>query len=290
MAGKAKQADASTDGPLISHAKLQQMYSAMLQCRLLSEQARKLRRANAAARSLSQCAGHEAIATACAIDLESTDTVVLVPHGGSVGLSIVRLMRGGAAQEELVGEIFAAAGGTAFPSAAEQLNAATHRALAHKKAKNANVVVVFASVEATATADWAATLMHAAAKKLPMIFVVENHRSTALVAENGGDQGTDLKEQSKAVPRITVDGSDVVAVYRVSHESLARARRGDGPALIEGTIYRLSTRSKGKLQDPLAHMEQYLTVRKLFPAGWKDKLMKQNSAELQRLIKAHAKA
>jgi pyruvate dehydrogenase E1 component alpha subunit len=289
MAGKAKQAEAPTDGPLISHAKLQQMYAAMLQCRLLSEQARGLRRADAAARSLAQCAGHEAIATACAIDLQSTDTVVLVPYGANLGLSIARLMRGGAAQEELVSEMYAAASRTPLPTATEQLNLATQRAVANRKAKNGNVVVVFARVEATVTPDWAATLTHAAAKKLPMIFVVENHRSTAIVAENGGDPGLGLKEQSKAVPRMTVDGGDVVAVYRVSHESLARVRRGDGPALIEGTIYRLSTQSKAKLQDPLTHMEQYLTVRKLFPAGWKDRLVKQYSAELARVIRAHAK-
>ncbi len=40
------------------------------------------------------------------------------------------------------------------------------------------------------------------------------------------------------VPGITVDGQDVVAVYEAVSEAVARARRGDGPSLVETKTYR----------------------------------------------------
>lgn len=299
MAGKAKQAEAevSTGGSLISNAKLQQMYAAMLQCRLLSDRARRLRTPNAAAKMLAACAGHEAIAVGCAIDLDSTDTITLVPrhphrahaeHEATAGLGIARLLNG-AAMSDLVGQMYANGTGEAAATAEEQLTIATKVAIANKKKKNDNVVVVFAGAETTGTSYWDETLTQAASKKLPIIFVVENNRAAATVADNSGDRGVALKAQSKAVPRIPVDGSDVVAVYRVSHESLARVRRGDGPALIEGTSYRLSTQAESKKHDPLRHMEQYLTARGLFPAGWKDQLVKQFSIDLDSAVKAAKK-
>jgi len=39
---------------------------------------------------------------------------------------------------------------------------------------------------------------------------------------------------SEALPRIVVDAGDVLAVFRVAQESVAHARRGQGPALIVG--------------------------------------------------------
>jgi 2-oxoisovalerate dehydrogenase E1 component alpha subunit len=41
------------------------------------------------------------------------------------------------------------------------------------------------------------------------------------------------------IPGVRVDGNDVLAVYRVTSEAVARARRGDGPTLIEALTYRL---------------------------------------------------
>ena len=40
--------------------------------------------------------------------------------------------------------------------------------------------------------------------------------------------------ESEALPRIVVDAGDVLAVFRVAQESVAHARRGQGPALIVG--------------------------------------------------------
>ncbi len=276
-------------GALISNAKLQQLYATMLRCRLLSERARRLRKQNGAARLFAACSGHEAIAVGCAIDLGPADTVTLATHNGNAGLGIATLVKG-VALSDLICQIYARKTSAPAATAEEQLDVATSVATTNKRKKSGNVVVVFTDAKTATMSYWNEVLAHAAGKKLPIIFVVENNRAGAAVAENRGDLGVTLKAQDKAVPRITVDGSDVVAVYRVSHESLARVRRGDGPALVEGTTYRVPAKTKSKHPDPLSHMEQYLATRKLFPAGWRVRLEQQFSLELDTAVKAANKA
>lgn len=80
----------------------------------------------------------------------------------------------------------------------------------------------------------------AAIWKLPVIFVCEN---------NGYAQATPF-EYASSVPRVatraaaygmpgvTVDGQDVVAVWQAAQAAVERARRGDGPSLVECSTYR----------------------------------------------------
>ncbi|MDQ6691793.1 MAG: thiamine pyrophosphate-dependent enzyme [Candidatus Dormibacteraeota bacterium] len=53
-----------------------------------------------------------------------------------------------------------------------------------------------------------------------------------------------------------VDGNDLLAVYEVTREAVARARAGDGPTLIESVTYRMSfhntTDNPSRYQDPAA--------------------------------------
>ena len=80
-------AGSSTGGSLIDDAKLKQLYATMLQCRLLTEHARRLRTQGRALYSASL--GQEAIATGCVIDLRPQDTIALAPHD-----SIASLVKG----------------------------------------------------------------------------------------------------------------------------------------------------------------------------------------------------
>ena len=80
----------------------------------------------------------------------------------------------------------------------------------------------------------------AAALQLPVVFVCEN---------NGWAISTPLGKQSATsnlavrgigfgVPTIRVDGNDILAVYSVTKEAAARARKGEGPTFIEAVTYR----------------------------------------------------
>ena len=49
------------------------------------------------------------------------------------------------------------------------------------------------------------------------------------------------KAQAYGLPGVRVDGNDPLEMHRVTRQASARARRGDGPTLIEAITYRLSS-------------------------------------------------
>ena len=110
----------------------------------------------------------------------------------------------------------------------------------------------------------------------------------------------DLRDRAEAYgfPGITVDGNDIVAVWRVTQESIHRARTGAGPTLIECRTWRWhaetdssngETRSKPTNRwqnDPLLHMEHYMKKRSLWKPSWKDQLATRYSQALSRAIES----
>ena len=91
--------------------------------------------------------------------------------------------------------------------------------------------------------------------KLPCIFVVENNKwaigmqHVRATGPSAGDEDPFIYKKGPAfgMPGIHVDGMDVVKVREVAAEAVARARRGDGPTLIEAETYRFRGHS---LADP----------------------------------------
>jgi TPP-dependent pyruvate/acetoin dehydrogenase alpha subunit len=281
-------AGSSTGGSLIDDAKLKQLYATMLRCRLLTQRARPLRRSKTL---FDASLGQEAVATGCAIDLRPQDTIAVASHQ-----SIASLVKG-VALSEVVAQMYArrsSAGeridniiSPASSDWGKLFQAAGNVALANKGDNQGNVVVVFTGVAATALDDWHQALRTAARRSLPIIFVVENNpwAERAAGARNGLRQ-LPLKTQMDGVTSIIVDGNDVVAVYRVAYESLERVRRGGGPVLIEAKPYRQHGQVLSNTErDPLTHMEQYLTAKKLFTTRWKNGLVQQFSRELDAVIR-----
>ncbi len=80
----------------------------------------------------------------------------------------------------------------------------------------------------------------AAVWKLPVIFICENNlwavsvpTSTSLAIDDIADRGVGY-----GIPGVVVDGQDAMAVYDTVGEAVARARKGEGPTLIEAKTYR----------------------------------------------------
>jgi len=80
----------------------------------------------------------------------------------------------------------------------------------------------------------------AAAWKLPVIYVIENNYFGISVDIRKVTNTQFLSVRAKAydIPGITVNGNDVLEVRRVSNEAIDRARKGEGPTLIECLTYR----------------------------------------------------
>jgi len=53
---------------------------------------------------------------------------------------------------------------------------------------------------------------------------------------------------SYAIPGVSINGQDALEVYEVAGEAVARARRGEGPTLIEARTYRFYGHSLGDEQ------------------------------------------
>ena len=307
MAGKVGQTTAaaavSTGGSLISDAKLKQLYATMVQCRMLTERAFRLRGQPRSAGLYAASMGQEAIATGCAIDLQPDDTIALAPHNSIAGL--VK----GVPLGEIVAQMYARR--TAHdqspniimpsPTQGTQLGLATSVALANKQKKKSNVVVAFGDKATTALGCWHEALELAANKSLPIIFVVEDNPWTDPASFDANEEENDSTEKARSYgfPIITVDANDVVAVYRVAYESVERVRQGGGPVLVEGKPYRLYSPTKRRVansaarrseRDPLIHMERYLRTKGLFTPRWKNQLVDEFSRKLDAALKAAKKA
>jgi len=80
----------------------------------------------------------------------------------------------------------------------------------------------------------------AAAWKLPVVFVAENNLYGMSVPFNNVSATPDIAGRASAydMPGLAVDGMDPMAVYEAVSAALERARRGEGPTLIEAKTYR----------------------------------------------------
>lgn len=76
--------------------------------------------------------------------------------------------------------------------------------------------------------------------KLPVIFVAENNGYAESTPVSYHMSCRDIADRAAGygMPGVTVDGLDVFAVYEAAGEAIARARRGEGPSLIECKTYR----------------------------------------------------
>jgi pyruvate dehydrogenase E1 component alpha subunit len=76
--------------------------------------------------------------------------------------------------------------------------------------------------------------------KLPVIFVAENNGYAESTPVTYHMSCRDIADRAAGynMPCVTVDGLDVFAVYEAAGEAIARARRGEGPSLIECKTYR----------------------------------------------------
>lgn len=80
----------------------------------------------------------------------------------------------------------------------------------------------------------------AARYKLPALFVCENNGYGVNTKWSEVSAHADVADRAQGLglPGVTVDGQDAEAVCRVAGEAVERARRGDGPTLIECKTYR----------------------------------------------------
>jgi hypothetical protein len=154
-------------------------------------------------------------------------------------------------------------------SAAAQIALAAGYALDRTLHHRPGLILAFAG-EADSLADASATLTFAATHKLPLVIVVQ-HNLSRLKSDTPGDLSHEILGVD--LPGMTVDGSDAMAVYRVTQEAMFRARHEGGPTLIECKTYpkmRIAPAFRAWVQgDALEYMEQQLRARNFWQDGLK---------------------
>jgi TPP-dependent pyruvate/acetoin dehydrogenase alpha subunit len=118
--------------------------------------------------------------------------------------------------------------------------------LSIKMQKGSQVAIVFFGDGAINNGAFHEAMNMTAVWKLPVIFVCENNQygySTA-VHKASSVERLSVRAAAYGVPGFTVDGNDVMSVYNAVHDAAARARRGQGPTLIETVSYRWRGHSK----------------------------------------------
>ncbi len=275
---------------LISDEKLLEIYTAMVKCRMAAERlsARGKRR-----KATDAAAGREAMLAGVSADLTAEDAMSLCATDAVAGIlkgqppaELLRPLRAqakgrGAAQAstrtsgDLARHILPVAAGTAA-----QLRMACGVALAWKMKMPGRIVAAFCGKGSAPAECWNETLQFAGQHQLPMLFVChDGGRGTGARATAGRFEAMAQGAKASRVPVFTVDGNDAVAVYRVAFESMARARQGRGPTLIEcrtgvgaGPAGGTKSARREEAADPLLHMEDYLASKGLLHADLKRRI------------------
>jgi 2-oxoisovalerate dehydrogenase E1 component alpha subunit len=115
-------------------------------------------------------------------------------------------------------------------------------AMAMKVRGEKRCAVAFIGDGGTSQGAFYEALNLAGARALPVVFVIVNNKWAISVPIEAQTATRTLAQKAIAagIPGVQVDGNDIVAVRHIMNESLAAARRGEGPTVIEAVTYRLS--------------------------------------------------
>jgi acetoin:2,6-dichlorophenolindophenol oxidoreductase subunit alpha len=231
-------------------------------------------------------AGEEAVAAGVCLDLGDRDWVASTHRGH--GHSIAKGVELGPMMAEIFGRrtgVCKGKGGSMHIADTERgmlgangivgggVPLATGAALTAKVLKTGGIAVSFFGDGATNEGAFHESLNLAAILRLPVLFVVENngYGEATPVEYHVAVRDLAVRAQAYGIPGVVADGMDFFDVHAKAAEAVARARRGDGPTLLECKTYRyfghyvgdpLTYRPKSEAdrvretRDPLARFEE----------------------------------
>ncbi len=174
---------------------------------------------------------------------------------------------------------------------------ATGIAYAIKYLGKKNVVISFFGDGASNTGAFHEGLNMASLWKLPVIFICENNEYAISTHVSRSTSVKNIADRAKAydMPGVIVDGMNAIEVYKAVTEAVERARRGEGPTLIEAKGCRMIGSYVGDMQeyrdpeeikkckerDPLPRMERLLLEEGILSKGQLEKIKAEVEAEVK---------
>ena len=235
-------------------------YHDMLLIRRFEETVEKLFSEGRIVGTAHTCIGQEAVAVGVAAALKPQDALTSTHRGHG------HFLARGADPRRLLAELFGRKGGYSRGRGGSQMMMAPELgfygtngitgasvAFAAGLALNAKmegkdrVVVAFFGDGASNQGIIHETLNLSALWKLPLVAICEtNGYAMSTPTQTGVSTGSVAKRaEGYAIPGLTIDGNDFIAVCDTVSALVERARRGEGPALLECRTYRLSGHSRG---------------------------------------------
>jgi pyruvate dehydrogenase E1 component alpha subunit len=184
---------------------------------------------------------------------------------------------------------------------ATQLIQAVGAAMASKISKTKEVAISYVGDGGTSESDFHTALTFAGAYKAPTIFIVTNNQyaiSVPFSKQTGAKRLSD-KAIGYGMPGMAVDGNDALAVYTATQEAVDRARRGEGPSLIECVTFRMGPHSSSDdptryrdekmyqawtRRDPIQRLRTYLESKKLWDEKKEQALQTELKAKLAEAV------
>jgi pyruvate dehydrogenase E1 component alpha subunit/2-oxoisovalerate dehydrogenase E1 component alpha subunit len=302
--------------PALEAEALREMHSGMLRMRLLDEKMLHLQRQGRIG-FYAEARGQEASVIGGVAAMNADDYVV--PAHREVGAALYRGLAMRAVVAQLYGNANDISKGRQMPvhpaapralnfippssCVATQLPHATGIAWAVKMQKKPLAVLAYLGEGATSAEDFHAAVNFAAVYAAPVVFLCENNQwaiSTPASRQTASETFA-VKALAYGMPGVRVDGNDVLAVYATVHEAAERARRGEGPTLIEAVTYRLGAHSTAddptryrdeeddavwRGRDPLPRFAAFLAHEKVLDAGAETVLRAAIEQEIQEAIAA----
>jgi pyruvate dehydrogenase E1 component alpha subunit len=229
------------------------LHERMLRIRTFEEEAGKLMEAGKIPGALHLYVGEEAVAAGVMAHLSNEDQITSTHRGHG------HLVAKGGDLRKMYAELFGRAtgyckgkGGSMHISDLDlgMLGAngivgagppiAIGAAFSNKYRKTQNVTCCFFGDGASNEGTFHEAANMAALYRLPVVFVCENNGFGEFTSQARHQAIRDVAERASGygMPGVVIDGMDVVAVYEAAGEAIARARRGEGPTLLECKTYR----------------------------------------------------
>lgn len=170
-------------------------------------------------------------------------------------------------------------------------------AYASKVLKKGQVAVAYIGDGGTSHGEFYEGMNFASVFNAPLITIIQNNQYAISTPRAKATKAETLAQKAVAfgIPGIQVDGNDVLAMYVAVKEAADRARKGDGPTLIEAFTYRIGPHTTSddptiyrkdaeveewRLKDPLIRFRKYMTTKGL----WNDKKEEALQTELNEFV------
>jgi pyruvate dehydrogenase E1 component alpha subunit len=234
-------------------------YRRMLEIRLFEEKVQELFMSGAIQGTTHLCQGQEAVSVGAISAMEPGDvqTNTYRGHGEALALG----MAPETAMAELMGRTSGCSGGVggsmhlidvtkgnigANAIVGAGIPIAVGAAVSFQVQGKPNVALTFFGDGATNIGTFHESLNMAAVWKAPVVFIITNNLYGEYSPLRTTTPIEDLARRADpfGFPGIVVDGQDIDAVYAATTEAVARARRGDGPTLLEMKTYRYRGHSR----------------------------------------------